>query len=151
MAPEKDKKPNPRKALLKPVTATAGYAPTQGVRFVPGQDQRQQPTVAKPVGTGKRAPGTEKVTTKLYGATPKGRPVSNLGDYILKPTASAPSGTEMLNTEADIIGQVQNQYLKAFQLPPALQPKYLRKPEVLDNQRANAISKGWRKPRSRQG
>jgi hypothetical protein len=147
MAPEKAK-PNPRKALLKPVTAVAGYAPTQGVRFVPGQSQQQQPTVAKPVGTGRRAPGTEKVTTKLYGAAPKGRPVSNLGQYLLKPTPAAPEGVEMLNTEADVIGQVQTQYLKSFQRPPALQPKYLRKPEVLDTQRAKAISKGWRHPRS---
>jgi len=148
MAPEKKSKPNPRRALLKPVTAVAGYNPSQGVRFVPGQSQTQQPTVASPIGSGKKAPGTEKVMTKVYGATPRGRPVSNLGGYLLKPTPEAPSGHEMLNTEADIIGQTRDRYLKAFQLPPALQPKYLRKPQVMDKQRSAAISKGWRNPRS---
>jgi hypothetical protein len=148
MAPEKKAKPNPRKALLKPVTAVAGYNPTNGVRFVPGQNQQQQPTVASPVGSGRKAPGTEKVTTKLYGAVPKGRPVSNIGQYLLKPTPESPTGVEMLNTEADLIGQVQKRYLTAFQLPPALQPKYLRKPEVLDTQRGRNISRGWRNPRS---
>jgi hypothetical protein len=148
MAPEKKTTPNPRRALLKPVTAVAGYNPTQGVRFVPGQSQRQQPAVAKPIGTAAAAPGTEKVTTKLYGAAAKGRPVSNIGQYLIKPTPSSPTGSEMLNTEADVIGTVQQQYLKRFELPPALQPKYLRKPEVLDTGRAKAISRGWRHPRS---
>jgi hypothetical protein len=36
-------------------------------------------------------------------------------------------------------------------LPPALQPKYLRKPQPLEGQRQKAISRGWRNPRSRQG
>jgi hypothetical protein len=149
MAPDNKKpKPNPRKALLKPVTAIAGYNPTNGVRFVPGQAQNSQPSLANPIGTGKKAPGTEKITTKLYGAVPKGRPVSNLGSYLLKPTPEAPEGVEMLNTAADIVGQVQQRYLKAFQLPPALQPKYLRRPQVMETQRAKAISKGWRNPRS---
>src|SRR5262252_10959468 len=138
--------PNPRKALLKPVTAVAGYNPTQGVRFVPGQARNLQPSVAKPIGTARPAPGTEKVTTKLYGAVPKGRPVSNLGQYLLKPTPDSSTGSEILNTEADLITQVQDNYLKAFQLPPALQPKYLRKPEVLDTGRAKNISKGFRNP-----
>ena len=50
-----------------------------------------------------------------------------------------------------MLKQVHEKYLKNGELPPSLQPKYLRKPEVLDANRAKNISKGWRKPRSRQG
>lgn len=80
-----------------------------------------------------------------------GRPVSNIGKYLIKPTAELDSGFEMVNFEPDMIKKVHQTYLKAGQLPPALQPKYLRKPEVLDSARAKNISKGWRKPRSQQG
>ena len=54
----------------------------------------------------------------------------------------------MLNTVPDALDKVNHQYLKMGQLPLALQPKYLRKPEVLDAARKRNISKGWRKPRS---
>jgi hypothetical protein len=82
------------------------------------------------------------------GATLPGRPVSNVGSYLLKPTSD---GYEILNETPDIIDKVHKDFLRKFQLPPALQPKYLRKPEVLDKNRANNISRGWRKPRSQQG
>ena len=85
---------------------------------------------------------------------PPGRPVSNVGKYLIKPTPADASGWEMINADPDVLKQVHQKYLKAGQLPPALQPKYLRKPEVLENGptgRATNISKGWRKPRSRQG
>lgn len=80
-----------------------------------------------------------------------GRPQSNIGKYLLKPTAEMDSGYEMINSDPDVLTRVHKQYLKAGQLPPALQPKYLRKPAVMDKQRGTAISKGWRKPRSQQG
>jgi hypothetical protein len=60
----------------------------------------------------------------------------------------------MINSDPDVLSQVHQKYLKAGRLPPALQPKYLRKPEVLESGptgRGTNISKGWRKPRSRQG
>lgn len=85
------------------------------------------------------------------GPAPPGRPISNIGRYLLKPTSEVDSGFEMINTDPNVLAQVHKRYLKAFELPPALQPKYLRKPEVLDKARANSISKGWRKPRSQQG
>ena len=82
------------------------------------------------------------------GGGPPGRPPSNLGQYLIKPTNRSNTGYEMLNTEPDILGKVNEQYLRQGQLPLALQPKYLRKPEVLDAPRKRNISKGWRKPRS---
>lgn len=61
------------------------------------------------------------------------------------------SGFEMINADPHVLKVVHEKYLKAGQLPPALQPKYLRKPEPMESQRRDAISKGWNKPRSRQG
>jgi hypothetical protein len=77
-----------------------------------------------------------------------GRPESNIGKYLIKPTDKARTGFEMLNAEPQVVEQAHARYLKQFELPPALQPKYLRKPEVIENQRRKEISKGWVKPRS---
>ena len=85
-------------------------------------------------------------------AAPAGRPVSNIGQYLIKPTSDTLTGFEMLNDQPDILDQVHQRYLKAFELPPALQPKYLRKPAVTEGGvtgRATNISRGWRNPRSR--
>jgi hypothetical protein len=90
-------------------------------------------------------------TTLPVGNAPAGRPPSNLGNYLIKPTPETDTGFEMVNDKPDLVNQVHEKYLKAFQLPPALQPKYLRKPEVMESQRSKSISRGWRKPRSRQG
>ena len=91
-------------------------------------------------------------TTELpVGEAPPGRPPANLGNYLIKPTNRSNTGFEMLNTQPDALDKVNSQYLKVGQLPLALQPKYLRKPEVLDAPRRKNISKGWRKPRSMQG
>lgn len=91
-------------------------------------------------------------TTELpVGQAPPGRPPTNLGNYLIKPTIQSHTGYEMLNTTPDALDKVNEQYLRKAQLPMALQPKYLRKPEVLDAARRKNISKGWRKPRSRQG
>ena len=89
--------------------------------------------------------------TSALGPAPPGRPVSNIGKYLIKPTAEVDTGCEMINADPNILKTVHQKYLKAAMLPPALQPKYLRKPEVMDTNRAKAISKGWSKPRSRQG
>ena len=83
--------------------------------------------------------------------TPPGRPPSNLGQYLIKPVDDTDTGFEMINAEPELIHKVNTQYLKAGKLPPALQPKYLRKPEVMEANRAKNISRGWRKPRSQQG
>jgi hypothetical protein len=82
-----------------------------------------------------------------------GRPKSNLGKYLIKPVGPSRSktGFEMLeNTPAAITAAKEN-YLKKHELPPALQPQYIREPEIQARQRAKQISKGWVKPRSPQG
>jgi len=106
------------------------------------------PGKAKPllkVGLGKAS---------ALSTAPPGRPVSNLGKYLIKPTSEMDSGFEIINGDTDILTRVHKQYLKAGQLPPALQPKYLRKPEVMERGvagRATKISKGWKDPRGRKG
>jgi hypothetical protein len=102
------------------------------------------------VGTGTSSPAAR----GGLGPAPAGRPPSNIGKYLIRPTAEADTGWEMINSDPDILRQVHRKYLKAGMLPPALQPKYLRKPEVMESGptgRATNISKGWRKPRSRSG
>lgn len=94
--------------------------------------------------------GARSAAGALGPASP-GRPVSNIGKYLIKPTAEVNTGWEMINADPNVLKTVHQKYLKGAMLPPALQPKYLRKPQVMDTNRAKAISKGWNKPRSRQG
>lgn len=81
---------------------------------------------------------------------PVGRPKSNIGNYLIKPSATALSGYEMLNDSPDVLDSVNRKYLKAQELPPHLQPVRFHSP-TLEHGRALAISRGWRKPRSRSG
>ena len=113
--------------------------------YAPPKSQRQSLVVADRPG----APTTRKLP---LGEAPAGRPPSNLGNYLLKPTNDTMTGFEMLNDNPDLLNQVHDKYLSAYQLPPALQPKYLRKPAVMEQGvggRATKISRGWRAPRSR--
>lgn len=80
-----------------------------------------------------------------------GRPKTNVKPFILKPTDRVPSGSEYLNTMPAVLKKVHQEYLKKHMMPPALQPSYLRRPEIMEQRRSKAISKGWRNPRSRQG
>ena len=99
----------------------------------------------------RRGPSGAISAGSALGPAPPGRPVSNIGKYLIKPTAEINTGYEMINADPNVLKDVHQRYLKAFELPPALQPKYLRKPEVMDHQRARAISRGWRDPRGRKG
>jgi hypothetical protein len=81
---------------------------------------------------------------------PVGRPKSNIGSYLIKPSATALSGYEMLNDSPDVLDAVNQKYLKAQELPPHLQPVRFHSP-IVEHGRAMAISRGWRKPRSRSG
>ena len=103
---------------------------------------------AKPLLKVGAGPGNSSARLPL-GPAPAGRPVSNIGQYLIRPTNETLTGFEMINDQPDLINQVHEKYLKAFQLPPSLQPKYLRKPTVMETQRTQNISKGWRAPRSR--
>jgi len=82
-----------------------------------------------------------------------GRPKSNIGSYIVKPVGPnrSKTGFEMLEKTPQAIKAAKEHFLKAGELPPALQPQYIREPEVQARQRAKQISKGWVKPRSPQG
>lgn len=91
--------------------------------------------------------GTRSAASALGPAT-AGRPVSNIGKYLIKPTAELDSGYEMINTDPNVLKEVHRKFLSAATLPPALQPF---RPDVLEASRAKQISRGWRKPRSWQG
>lgn len=84
-----------------------------------------------------------------FSAAP-GRPRTNLGQYMLRPTTEVASGYEMLNDEPDPEKRAK-EYMKRYELPPALQPQYLRRPAVLQKQDSAKISKGFVKPKSHQG
>jgi len=81
---------------------------------------------------------------------PTGRPKSNLGKYLIKPSPTSITGYEMLNEDPDVVDKVHKQYLKAYELSPHLQPVRFQSP-TLERNRALQISRGWRKPRSRAG
>lgn len=89
------------------------------------------------------------LTPKIISPAAPGRPKVNVRPFIIKPTDRFVSGAEYLNVMPAPLKAAAEKYLKSHQLPPALAPKYLRKPAVMDEQRKDAISKGWRKPRSR--
>jgi hypothetical protein len=82
-----------------------------------------------------------------------GRPPSNLGNYLIKPTPASDTGFEMLNEQPDLLKQVQEKFLSMKQLPSKLQPgglrnpKYTDRPDVMETNRAKNTSRGWRKPR----
>jgi len=96
------------------------------------------------------AKGAAPIGSPQIEPNPVGRPKSNIGNYLIKPSANALTGFEMLNETPDIIDQVHKNYLKAQELPPHLQPVRFHSP-VVEHNRALAISRGWRKPRSRSG
>jgi len=108
------------------------------------------PTPRVTVAPQPNAPASRSKEIPLGRAGP-GRPPTNLGQYLIKPIDDQNTGFEMLNTEPSMITKVNQDYMRKGQLPLALQPKYLRKPAVMEKGRAAAISKGWHKPRSHQG
>lgn len=119
----------------------------------------------KAAGFLKPIPGTKPLTAQPrrlpqalpVGAAPAGRPPSNIGRYLIKPTPDSDTGFEMLNEKPDLLKTVERKFLKLGQLPPGLQPSGLRnprytdRPDVLEAGRRKGISKGFNKPRSRQG
>jgi hypothetical protein len=145
--------PKPKKAVPY-LTVGFGTKPKL-LKQPPGMTEPPKQVSAKSKPAGVTSPMVQvpaPTTTQLpVGEAPPGRPPSNLGNYLIKPTNRSNTGYEMLNTTPDALDAVNQQYLRKGQLPQALQPKYLRKPEVLDTARRKNISKGWRKPRSRQG
>jgi hypothetical protein len=82
-----------------------------------------------------------------YKAAP-GRPPSNLGKYLVKPTDTTTTGYEMLNESPDLLDQVNTKFLEKFELPTHLRPTRFLSPE-LEHGRSMSISRGFRAPRSR--
>jgi hypothetical protein len=82
--------------------------------------------------------------------SPTGRPKSNLGQYLVKPTDTTNTGYEMLNDNPDLLDQVHTKFIEKFELPTHLRPTRFLSPE-LEHARGLNISRGWRKPRSRAG
>jgi len=104
-------------------------------------------------------------TNALQASTanaPAGRPKSNIGDYLIRPTPDSDTGFEMLNSQPDTLKAVHQKFLKLKQLPYGLRPsglakptdmapKYTDRPKALETNRAKTISRGWRDPRGRKG
>lgn len=112
-----------------------------------------QPYRAAPTGPRPPKEGSSPLPVLKPGKLPgfkaaPGRPESNVGQYLIKPTDKSDTGFEMLNTTPQSVTEAEQKFLKMYELPPALQPKYLRKPEVMERGRSKEISKGWIKPRS---
>ena len=87
---------------------------------------------------------------QVGSASPTGRPKSNLGNYLIKPTDTTITGYEMLNENPDLLDQVHTKFIEKFELPTHLRPTRFLSPELEHNRGLN-ISRGWRKPRSRAG
>jgi hypothetical protein len=87
-------------------------------------------------------------TMPQQGAAPVGRPQSNIGKYLVKPTDTTITGYEMLNEAPDLLESVHKKFMEKFELPTHLRPTRFLSPE-LEHSRSLAISKGWRAPRSR--
>jgi hypothetical protein len=90
--------------------------------------------------------GFQHPSLREFNTPPAGRPTKNLGKFILKPTDSVPSGAMYLNAMPSALKAVHEQYTGKFELPPALQPTYLRRPAVLQGKTNKAISKGFNNP-----
>jgi hypothetical protein len=89
-------------------------------------------------------------TTTSSNRTSPGRPPSNIGNYLIKPTDTTITGYEMLNDTPDAIDAVHQRFKAAFELPTHLRPTRFLSPH-LEHGRALNISRGFRNPRSRHG
>jgi hypothetical protein len=132
----------------------AAAKPRKSMKLFPLEPVKaMKPTEGLPTATPLKPPTQPSATlgnVPSFKAAP-GRPAWNVGQYLIKPTPETKTGFEMINDEPAVIGSVEDKFMKKWELPPPLQPKYLRKPEIMDQARAKNISKGFVKPRSRQG
>lgn len=89
---------------------------------------------------------------KYARSSAPGRPVSNVGKYLLRPTTREDSGYTLLNATPEVMQQAKQTYLAKYELPPGLAPQGLRRPvpEVLAKKKAMSISKGFVNPKSHQ-
>lgn len=133
----------PKKKTFLDIGAPGPKSPQMASGMYPDKTQRGTSSGGAATPGGAQSP-------LLGEPNPTGRPPSNLGKYLIKPSATALTGFEMLNETPDLLDQVHKKYLKAAELPPHLQPVRFQSP-TLEHNRALNISRGWRKPRSRAG
>lgn len=133
----------PKKKVFLDVGAPGPKSPTMASGMYPDKTQRGVAAGGAATPGGTRSP-------LLGEPNPTGRPRSNLGKYLIKPSPTALTGFEMLNETPDLVNEVHRKYLQAAELPPHLQPVRFQSP-TLERNRALNISRGWRKPRSRAG
>lgn len=103
-----------------------------------------------PVAKANPTPGPTATEAKSPGSAPAGRPPTNIGNYLIKPTDNTITGFEMLNEKPDLLETVHKKFVEKFELPTHLRPTRFLSPE-LEHGRALNISRGWRQPRSRHG
>jgi len=94
------------------------------------------------------APTTPTERAVPLDSAPVGRPPSNIGKYLVKPTDTTTTGYEMLNQEPDLLESVNKKFMEKYELPTHLRPTRFLSPH-LEHERGLAISKGFRAPRSR--
>ena len=80
-------------------------------------------------GSGAKSPGVA------------GRPLT-YGKFSIRPISES-AGYTISNTEPDVITRVNDQFLKAHELPPNLQPRS----RALAKNKNDNISRGWKKPK----
>ena len=97
-----------------------------------------------------RAPAVTTPTERAVplDSAPVGRPPSNIGKYLVKPTDTTITGYEMLNETPDLLESVHSKFMEKYELPTHLRPTRFLSPH-LEHGRGLAISKGFRAPRSR--
>ena len=136
--------------------ATQGGKPL--LRTLPGGSSRTAGLLGKPMPLQLAGPAGTPLPKEIpVGRAPAGRPPSNLGRYLIKPTPDSHTGFEMLNEKPELLQEVQKKFLKLKLLPPGLaptrlrDPKYTDRPDVLEAGRRTNISKGFNDPRGRKG
>ncbi len=108
-----------------------------------------QPNIGSPKPVVRPVTPTQGPSPRVPGDGARlGRPPTNLGKYLIKPTDTSIEGYEMLNSDPTVIDQVNQKFMKRFELPTNLRPTRFLAP-TLEHGRALSISKGFRAPRSR--
>jgi len=137
-------KAKPKKKPFLDVGAPGPKSPTMSSGMWPDKSSQRGTSPG-----GATTPGGAR--TPLMGEpNPVGRPPSNLGKYLIKPSPNTISGFEMLNESPDVVDQVHKKFLAAYELPTHLRPVRFLSP-TLEKGRSTNISRGWRRPRSLHG
>ena len=141
--------PNARRSLGSGTTGggSAVFQPNLGTTLATKSPVAKKAAAKSPAAT----PATAApAPSKSPGSAPAGRPQTNIGKYLVKPTDNTVTGYEMLNEKPDLLETVNKKFIEKFELPTHLRPTRFLSPE-LEHGRSLNISRGWRKPRGRAG